>query len=149
MTTLWVIGMSILFMGLVGVWCKVQALCRLVQALLLQRDSSPEQPMEILKEDPLLDVLHGALAGRTGKLRVSEALLICGIEPGKSSGEQIVRFGRAMRALGWERQRQPDKHGSFQYVYVKGSLAEREVPLVVSYDAHHMRSARIDVGTPV
>ncbi len=94
-------------------------------------------------DDPLIDVLHRALDNRTGKLRVSDAYLICGLEPGKVNQDQIARFGRALCDLGWERARRRFD-GALQYAYVKGTAAEREIELVVEYDPH-MRSARIEV----
>jgi hypothetical protein len=79
-----------------------------------------------LGDDPFVDILHRALGNRTGKLRVSDAYRICGIEPGKTNQAQISRFGRAIRELGWERKRMQFE-GSREYVYVKGNAAEREV----------------------
>lgn len=102
-----------------------------------------EQEARLSNDDPLIDVLHRALSNRTGKLRVSDAYLICGIEPGKVSQDQISRFGRAIRELGWERQRRRFD-GQLQYAYVKGTPSEREVELLVEYDPH-MRSVRIEV----
>ena len=107
----------------------------------------PEQETRLPDDDPLVDVLHRALTNRTGKLRVSDAYLICGIEPGKVNQDQISRFGRAIRELGWERQRRRfdgSLHGMLQYAYVKGTAAERAVELIVEYDPH-MRSVRIEV----
>lgn len=107
-----------------------------------------EQEARLTGDDPLIDVLHRALGNRTGKLRVSDAYLICGIEAGKANQDQISRFGRAIRELGWERQRRRFD-GSLQYAYVKGTDKEREVELVVEYDPH-MKSVRIEIdrGAP-
>ncbi len=85
-------------------------------------------------DDPLVDLLSQALGACTGKLRLADAYRICQIEPGKASQEQIIRFGRAIRELGWERQR-VRFDGSLQYAYVKGTSTEREVELVVLYDS--------------
>jgi predicted P-loop ATPase len=109
----------------------------------LYEAASLEQEARLTGDDPIIDVLHRALGTRTGKLRVSDAYLICGIEPGKANQDQITRFGRAIRELGWERQRRRFD-GSLQYAYVKGTTTEREVELIVEYDAH-MRSVRIEV----
>ncbi len=109
----------------------------------LYEAASLEQEARLTGDDPIIDVLHRALGARTGKLRVSDAYLICGIEPGKANQDQITRFGRAIRELGWERQRRRFD-GSLQYAYVKGTSTEREVELIVEYDAH-MRSVRIEV----
>jgi hypothetical protein len=109
----------------------------------LYEAAATEQEARLAGDDPLVDVLHRALTNRTGKLRVSDAYLICGIEPGKVNQDQISRFGRAIRELGWERQRRRFD-GSLQYAYVKGTAAEREVELVVEYDPH-LRSVRIEV----
>ncbi len=109
----------------------------------LYEAATVEQEARLVGDDPLVDVLHRALGDRTGKLRVSDAYLICGIEPGKVNQDQISRFGRAIRELGWERQRRRfDK--ALQYAYVKGTPEQREVELVVEYDPH-MRSVRIEV----
>jgi hypothetical protein len=89
---------------------------------------SPQYP-----RDPIVDVLHRALGNCTGKLRVADAFLIGGIEPGKANQDQISRFGRAIRELGWERQRRRFD-GSLQYAYVKGTAAEREVELRIEID---------------
>ena len=49
-------------------------------------------------DDPIVIVL----CNRTGKLWVSDAYLICGIATGKANQDQIARFGKAIRELGWE-----------------------------------------------
>lgn len=113
----------------------------------LYEAAAAEQEARLAGDDPLVDVLHRALANRTGKLRVSDAYLICGIEPGKVNQDQISRFGRAIRELGWERQRRRFD-GTLQYAYVKGTPAEREVELVVEYDPH-LRSVRIEIDKNV
>jgi predicted P-loop ATPase len=109
----------------------------------LYEAAAAEQEARLAGDDPLIDMLHRALVNRTGKLRVSDAYLICGIEPGKVNQDQISRFGRAIRELGWERQRRRFD-GALQYAYVKGTATEREVELIVEYD-QHMRSVRIEV----
>jgi len=109
----------------------------------LYEAAAVEQEARLRGDDPLVDVLYRALGNRTGKLRVSDAFLICGIEAGKANQDQIERFGRAIRELGWERKRRRFD-GSLEYAYVKGSSTEREVELVVEYDPH-MRSVRIEV----
>jgi len=109
----------------------------------LYEAASLEQEARLTGDDPIIDLLHRALGARTGKLRVSDAYLICGIEPGKANQDQITRFGRAIRELGWERQRRRFD-GSLQYAYVKGTTTEREVELIVEYDAH-MRSVKIEI----
>jgi hypothetical protein len=102
-----------------------------------------EQEARTLGDDPLVDILHRALGNRTGKLRVSDAYLIAGIEAGKASQDQIFRFGRAIRELGWERKRRRFD-GALEYAYVKGNATEREISLLVEYDPH-MRSVRIEI----
>lgn len=102
-----------------------------------------EQEQRLAGDDPLVDVLQRALGNRTGKLRVSDAYLICGLEAGKVNQDQITRFGKAIRELGWERKRRRFD-GSLDYAYVKGTPTEREVELVVEYDPH-MRSVRIEI----
>lgn len=109
----------------------------------LYEAAAVEQEARQSGDDPLIDVLHRALGNRTGKLRVSDAYLICGIEPGKVNQDQISRFGKAIRELGWERERRRFD-GVQQYAYVKGTTEQREVNLVVEYDPH-MRSVRIEI----
>lgn len=110
----------------------------------LYEAAAAEQEARLMGDDPMSDVLHHALGNRTGKLRVSDAYLICGIEAGKANQDQMARFGRAIRELGWERQRRRFD-GTLSYAYVKGNDNEREVELVVEYDPH-MRSVRVEVG---
>jgi hypothetical protein len=109
----------------------------------LYADAAIEQETRLRGDDPLVDVLYRALGNRTGKLRVSDAYLICGIEAGKANQDQIDRFGRAIRELGWERKRRRFD-GKLDYAYVKGTEDEREVELIVEYDPH-MRSVRIEI----
>jgi len=105
--------------------------------------AAAEQEARLAGDDPLVDVLHRALGTRTGKLRVSDAYLICGIEAGKANQDQIARFGKAIRELGWERQRRRFE-GQLQYAYVKGTADQREVELLVEYDPH-MRQVKIEI----
>jgi hypothetical protein len=109
----------------------------------LYEAAATEQEARLTGDDPLIDVLQRALGNRTGKLRVSDAYLICGLEAGKVNQDQIGRFGKAIRELGWERKRRRFD-GTLEYAYVKGTATEREVELVVEYDPH-MRSVRIEV----
>jgi hypothetical protein len=110
--------------------------CTETFALTLDADQDPTEP----DDDPIIDVLHRVLANRTGKLRVSDAYLICGIEPGKVNQDQISRFGRAIRELGWERQRK--RFGeSLQYAYVSGTAVEREAELVIDGTDHLLKVA--------
>lgn len=113
----------------------------------LYEAAATEQEARLAGDDPLVEVLHRALANRTGKLRVSDAYLICGIEAGKVNQDQIARFGRAIRELGWERRRRRFD-GSLEYAYVKGTAAEREVELIVEYDPIQ-RSVRIEIDKNV
>lgn len=110
----------------------------------LYADAAVEQEARLRGDDPLVDVLYRALGSRTGKLRVSDAFLICGLEASKVNQDQIERFGRAIRELGWERKRRR-YNGTLEYAYVKGDATEREVELVVEYDPH-MRSVRIEIN---
>jgi hypothetical protein len=109
----------------------------------LYEEAAVEQEARLRDDDPLIDVLHRALGSRTGKLRVSDAYTICGIEAGRATPDQIDRFGRAIRKLGWERKRRRFD-GVLEYAYVKGSDKEREIALLVEYDPH-MRSVRIEI----
>lgn len=109
----------------------------------LYEEAAVEQEARLRDDDPLIDVLYRALGTRTGKLRISDAYLICGIESGRATQDQIDRFGRAIRKLGWERKRRRFD-GALEYAYVKGTEKEREVNLIVEYD-QHMRSVRIEV----
>ena len=96
----------------------------------MDESAAAKQGVNFTGDDSLIDMLHHHLVNRTGKLRVSDAYIICGIEPGKVNQDQISRFGRAIRELGWERQR--CRFGcTLQYAYVKGTAAEREVEVVV------------------
>ena len=113
----------------------------------LYAEAAIEQEARQRGDDPLVDVLYRSLGNRTGKLRVSDAFLICGLEAGKVNQDQIERFGRAIRELGWERKRRRFD-GELEYAYVKGSATEREVELVVEYDPH-MRSVRIEIDKNV
>ena len=112
----------------------------------LYEAAAVEQEARLRGDDPMVDVLQRVLANRTGKLRVSDAFLICGIEAGKANQDQIERFGRAIRELGWERKR-CRFNGGFVYAYVKGTEAERALDLVVEYDPN-TRSVRIEIGRP-
>ena len=107
-------------------------------------DTIEERTTALAADDPLVDVLHRALGNRTGKLRVSDAFLICGLEASKVNQDQIARFGRAIRELGWERVRR-HRNGALEYAYVKGNATEREVELIVEYDPH-TRSVRIEIN---
>ena len=109
----------------------------------LYADAAVEQEARMRGDDPLADVLYRAIGNRTGKLRVSDAFLICGIEAGKANQDQIERFGRAIRELGWERKRRRFD-GQLEYAYVKGSTEQREVALLVEYDPH-MKIVRIEI----
>ena len=102
------------------------------------------QEERLSDDDPLVDVLHRILGNRTGRLRVSDAYLICGIEPARVNQGQIYRLGRAIRSLGWERMR-CFFDGSFQAAYVRGTAEEPQVQITVEYDAHK-RSCRIEGG---
>ena len=134
-----VVGLIVLVaLALIGIETIRRALRRTI------REAATDQELRLAGDDPLVAVLHRALANRTGKLRVSDA---CGIEPGKVNQDQISRFGRAIRELGWERQRLR-VDGALQYAYVKGTAAEREVELVVEYDPH-LRSVRIEIDKNV
>jgi hypothetical protein len=99
----------------------------------LYEAATAEQEARLAGDDPLVDVLHRALGDRTGKLRVSDAYLICGIEPGKANQAQISGLGRAIRELGWERKRRR-LNGSVQYAYAKGTPEQREVVLAVEHE---------------
>jgi predicted P-loop ATPase len=109
----------------------------------LYEAASLEQEARLTGDDPIIDVLHRALGNRTGKLLVSDAFLICGIESGKANQDQITRFGKAIRELGWARQRRRFD-GELEYAYVKGTATERAVKLVVEYDPH-MRIVKVEV----
>jgi hypothetical protein len=112
----------------------------------LYSQAAVEQEARMRGDDPLVDVLQRALGNRTGKLRVSDAYLICGLEAGKVNQDQMDRFGRAIRDLGWERLRRRFD-GVLEYAYVKGTEEEQKIELVVEYDLTQ-RSVRIDVEKP-
>ena len=121
-------------------WCE--SLAERLQPVADMRANQESTPQF---DDPMADVLLRALGNRTGKLRVSDAFLICGMEAGRVNQEQIERFGRAISALGWQRARSRSaRTGLLEYAYVKGNAAERQAELVVEYDPH-LRSVRIEV----
>lgn len=105
----------------------LEAGCTETFALTLDADQNSGEP----DDDPIANALHRVLANRTGKLHVSDAYRICGIEPGKINQDQIDRFCRAISKLGWELQRQRFKD-ALQYIYVRGTVAEREVALIIN-----------------
>ncbi len=130
-----------------GLFCESRArVARRLYVLARRLDPDADlhkvsRSMATSPDDPLVDMLYRALGNRTGKLRVSDAFLICGLEAGKVSQDQIVRFGHAIRELGWERMRRRFD-GVVEYAYVKGTPTERTMELSVDYDPH-MRSVRI------
>jgi hypothetical protein len=81
----------------------------------------------------LIDALRRSLGDHAGRLRVADAFLLCGIDPGKATQDQIQQVGRTLRELGWERQRR-SFDGVRTYAYVKGTRQQREEELVVEYD---------------
>ncbi|HTR54985.1 MAG TPA: virulence-associated E family protein [Kofleriaceae bacterium] len=129
------------------IWAEAAEAERLGESIrldpVLYADAAVEQEARLRGDDPLIDLLHRTLGNRTGKLRVSDAFLICGIEAGKANQDQMERVGRAIRDLGWER-KQRRFGGPLEYAYVKGTAAEREVELIVEFDPQ-MRSVRIEV----
>jgi len=103
------------------------------------------QPPDVRHDDPMTATLHRALGNCTGMLRVSNAFLLCGLEARNVTQDQIKRFGRAIRALGWERKR-CRRAGMVEYVYVRGNEIERKIELLVVYDPH-TQTARIGHAT--
>jgi Virulence-associated protein E-like domain len=97
-----------------------------------------EQEGRLADDDPFAGMLLRVLGDCTGRLRVSDAHRICGIAPGKV--DQLSRLDRAIRGLGWERQR-CCFNGSLQYAYVRGTATEREVELIFDGELH-VRSVR-------
>ena len=91
----------------------------------------------------LAAVLHQTLGNLTGKIRVSDVFLVCGIALFDAAQEQREQLGYAIRELGWERKRRRFD-GVLEYAYVKGTESERLVQLVVEYDVH-TRSVRIEI----
>ena len=116
----------------------VDAGCTETFALTLDADQGPENP----DDDPIANALHRVLANRTGKLRISDAYLICGIEPGKINQDHIARFRRAINELGWKRQR-CRFNGALQYAYVRGTADEREVELIIDNEKSLMKRAAL------
>lgn len=99
----------------------------------LYEEAALEQDARTRNEDPLVDSLSRTLGHVTGKLRIADAYLAAGIEPGKATQDQMLRFGQAIRELGWERARRRIA-GERCYAYVRGSETEREVELWVEVD---------------
>ena len=99
----------------------------------LYEEAALEQDARTRNDDPLLDTLHRNLGNVTGKLRIADAYLVAGIEPGRATQDQMIRFGQAIRELGWERVRRRFA-GERSYAYVRGDAGEREVELWVEFD---------------
>jgi len=72
--------------------------------------------------------LRAVLEGALGKLRVSDALALAGFARPSFHRKRIV--ARAMRELGWNRERRRFD-GALLYTYSRGSVLEREVILDV------------------
>jgi len=106
----------------------------------MHTNQGPKKAMP--KDLKLTDVVQRVLGDHTGRLRVADAFLLCGIDPGKATQDQIQQVGRALRELGWERQRR-NFEGVRTYVYVKGTRQQREDELVVEYD----HSVRVEHAT--
>lgn len=100
-------------------------------------DAASEQD-ERRVEDPMVPILAGVLGDLTGKLRVTDALRIVGVD-GKATQDQAQRLGVAMRDLGWERaQRRAD--GEKVYWYVRGAEHERGSEIVLEVSAFGARA---------
>ena len=99
----------------------------------LYAEAALEQDARTRNEDPLVDALSRSLGNVTGKLRIADAYLAAGIEPGKATQDQMLRFGQAIRELGWERARRRIA-GERCYAYVRGNEAQRDVELWVEVD---------------
>jgi predicted P-loop ATPase len=99
----------------------------------LYEEAAIEQDARTRNEDPLVDALHRNLGTWTGKIRISDAYLVAGIEAGKATQDQMNRFGQAIRELGWERERRR-MGGERGYAYVRGEAGERERELTVEFD---------------
>lgn len=74
--------------------------------------------------------LQATLGNVRGKIRVSDAQALAGIDKPSNRGHQTV--GEAMRLLGWERRR-CRFDGRVSYGYTKGTPHQREVVLDVKY----------------
>ena len=84
------------------------------------------------QEDPFMEALEPALAGLVGKLRAQDAWSIVGkADVGTRTQEDMNRLGEAMRMLGWER-RQRRFGGNPEWCYLKGTEAEREIPVTLN-----------------
>jgi len=99
----------------------------------LYEEAALEQDARTRNEDPLVDQLSRSLGNVTGKLRIADAYLAAGIEPGKATQDQMLRVGQAIRELGWERARRRIA-GERCYAYVRGDEIERDVELWVEVD---------------
>jgi len=100
----------------------------------LYEEAALEQDARTRNDDPLVDALYRNLGNITGKLRIADAYVVAGIEPGKATQDQMSRFGQAIRELGWERERRRFA-GERCYAYVRGEVGEREVELYVEQDS--------------
>lgn len=99
----------------------------------IYEEAALEQDARTRNEDPLVDALSRSLGNITGKIRIADAYIAAGIEPGKATQDQMFRFGQAIRELGWERARRRIA-GERCYAYVRGTEAERETELWVEVD---------------
>lgn len=84
--------------------------------------------------DPFMEALEPALSGLVGKLRAQDAWSIVGKpDVGQRTQDDMNRLGECMRNLGWER-RQRRFGGNPEWCYVRGTVAERERPVVFNAD---------------
>ncbi len=95
-------------------------------------------------DDPMVILLSEHLGDVCGKLRTLDAWKVIGVEPGKATQDQNVRLGAAMRELGWER-KQRRFNGGVEWAYVRGSDAEREVPIEVEVEIGFDKQQRVKV----
>lgn len=79
----------------------------------------------------VLSRLRLALGDARGKLRVSDAQVLAGLDRKSHYGSRLI--ARALRHLGWKRSRYRFD-GSHAYAYAKGTPIQRETILEVASD---------------
>ncbi|UPJ97430.1 virulence-associated E family protein [Bradyrhizobium sp. 172] len=92
-------------------------------------------------DEPWIDQIAGVLGDMEGKLLASDAWTVIGLPAGQRMQEHNARFGRAMRALGWERKKLR-LEGKVQHVYVRGDAKATALKrIVVTRSSPHVVSA--------
>ena len=70
-------------------------------------------------------LVRKAFGDITGRIAITEAWQVLGIQSRVLTQDEMQRFGNAMRMLGWQRKRGRTS-GELAYVYYRGTEAESE-----------------------